>query len=179
MSRIDHKRGRMNADSATDKMLTAMRGYAENNGDWISYYRFNEAATITDPVYDEAIGDGMIYFAPVRVQCLHVSHIDGGNENSDKGFYYNDDLDASIAFDLFVEAGMTMADIQTGNYLKDRVQYDRKLFAVGQLSVQGQIQERDIVIGLSATQLKPDELVNDVMFAEWSSGGPNDVQGTE
>lgn len=179
MSRIDHKRGRLNADQATDKIFQAMRGYAENNGDWIWYYRFNEAATVMDPVYDEAIGDGMIYFEPVRVQCIHVNHVEGANEEGDTGFYYNDDLDASIAFDLFVQAGMTMADIQTGDYLKDRVGYDRKLFAVNQLAVQGQIQERDIIIGLSASQLKPDELVNDVQFAAWSQGGPNDVEGTE
>jgi hypothetical protein len=179
MARIDTKHGRQNNDQATDKILQAMRGYAENNGDWITYYRFNDAATVMDPVYDEAIGQGLVYSPPVRVQCVHVIHVEGGNENGDKGFYYNDDLDATIAFDLFLEAGMTMADIQTGNYDVDRLLYDRKLFRVTQLSVEGQIQERDIIIGLSATQLKPDELVNDVQFAAWSLGGPNDLQGTE
>lgn len=179
MSRIDHKRGRLNSDQATDKMFSAMRGYAENNGDWISYYRYNPAATQTDPVYGEAINGGLQFLPAVRVQCLHVNHIDGGPDNSDKGFYYNDELDAQIAFDLFLQAGMTMADIETGNYDKDRVLYDRKLFRVTQLSVEGQIQQRDIIVGLSASQLKPDELVNDTQFAEWSLGGPNDVQGTE
>lgn len=179
MTRIDHKRGRLNADQATDKMLSAMRGYAENNGDWIAYFRLNAEATVIDDVYDEAIGDGLVYFPPLRVQCLHVNHIDGANEDGDKGFYYNDDLDASIAFDLFIQAGMTKADIETGNYLKDRVLYDRKLFGVTSLSIEGQIQERDIVIGLSATQLKPDELIKDKQFAAWSLGGVNDVEGTE
>jgi len=179
MARIDRKRGRINVDQSTDKILQAMRGYAEVNGDWLTYMRYDDMATVTDDVYDEAIGNGLIYKPPVRIQCLHVTHVEGGNEDSDRGFYYNDDLDATIAFDLFLQAGMTMADIQTGNYLKDRVLYDRKLFAVKQLAVQGQVQQRDIVIGLSATQLKPDELVNDVLFADWSLGGPNDVQGTE
>lgn len=179
MARVDSKRGRFNNDQATDKILTAMRGYAENNGDWITYYRMNADATVMDPVYDEAVGQGLIYHPPVRVQCIHVIHVEGANENSDRGFYYNDDLDAKIAFDLFIQAGMTMADIATGNYLKDRVLYDRKLFRVTQLAVEGQIQERDIIIGLSATQLKPDELVNDVQFAAWSLGEANDVEGTE
>lgn len=179
MSRIDHKRGRLNADQATDRMFQAMRGYAENNGDWLWYYRYDDASTVMDDVYDEAIGDGLIFLAPVRIQCLHITHVEGGNEESERGFYYNDDLDASIAFDLFLQAGMTMADIQTGNYIKDRVVYDRKPFRVTQLAVEGQIQERDIVIGLSATQLKPDELVKDAQFAQWSLGGPNDVEGTE
>lgn len=179
MARVDRKRGRLNTDQATDSILHAMRGYAENQGDWITYYRFDASSTVMDPVYDEAIGQGLLYLPPVRVQCVHVIHVEGANENSDRGFYYNDDLDAKIAFDLFLEAGMTMADIQTGNYIKDRVLYDRKLFRVTQLAVEGQVQERDIIIGLSATQLKPDELVNDTQFADWSLGGPNDQQGTE
>jgi len=179
MARVDRKRGRFNADQATDSILHAMRGYAENQGDWITYYRLDPDATVMDAVYDEAIGQGLLYRPPVRMQCLHVIHVEGGNENSERGFYYNDDLDAKIAFDLFLQAGMSVADIATGNYLKDRVLYDRKLFRVTQLAVEGQIQERDIIIGLSATQLKPDELVNDTQFAAWASGGPNDAEGTE
>ena len=101
------------------------------------------------------------------MQCIHVIHVEGANENSDLGFYYNDDLDAKIAFDLFLQAGMKMADIETGNYMKDRVLYDRKLFRVTQFAIEGQVQQRDIVVGLAATQLKPDELVNDSMFAAW------------
>jgi hypothetical protein len=179
MARIDTKRGRQNPDQATDNILKAMRGYAENNGDWITYYRYDDNATMMDSVYDEAVDGGLQYSPPVRIQCLHVIHVEGGNEDSDRGFYYNDDLDAKIAFDLFLQAGMTIADIATGNYLKDRVLYDRKIFRVTQLAVEGQIQERDIIIGLSATQEKPDELVNDAQFAEWSLGGPNDQIGTE
>jgi hypothetical protein len=179
MARVDHKRGRLNTDQATDKILSAMRGYAENQGDWITYYRFDELSTIVDDVYDEAVGNGLIFHPPVRMQCLHVTHVEGGNENSDRGFYYNDDLDARIGFDLFLQAGMTLADIATGNYLKDRVLYDRKLFRVTQLAVEGQVQQRDMIVGLSATQLKPDELVNDVQFAVWSLGGANDIVGTE
>ena len=163
MARIDTKRGRNNADSATDKILQAMRGYAENNGDWITYYHYDADATVMDDVYDEAVGQGEIFLPPVRIQCLHVIHVEGANEDSDRGFYYNDDLDAKIAFDLFLQAGMTIADIADGQLTsRTRVLYDRKLFRVTQLAVEGQIQERDIIIGLSATQLKPDEIVNDV-----------------
>lgn len=179
MARIDRKRGRMNNDQATDRMFAAMRGYAENNGDWLTYFRYDDASTQMHPVWDEPVNGGLKFMPPVRFQCLHVTHIEGGNENSDRGFYYNDDLDATVAFDLFLQAGMSMADIQTGNYIKDRVLYDRKLFRVTQLAIEGQIQQRDIIVGLSATQLKPDELVLDTQFAAWSLGGPDDIQGTE
>ena len=118
MARVDSKHSpRFNNDQATDSILQGLRGYAENNGDWLSYYRFDPLATMMDDVYDEAVGGGLIYRPAVRLQCVHVTHVEGGNEDSDLGFYYNDDLDAVIAFDLFLQAGMTMADIATGNYI--------------------------------------------------------------
>jgi hypothetical protein len=180
MARIDGKRSaRFNVDEESNAILKAMEGYQYAQGDWLAYYRWDPAATIMDDVYDEAVGQGLIYKPPFQLPVLHVTHIEGANEYGDAGFYYNDDLDAQIAFDKFVQAGMSMADITTGAYIKDRVLYDRKIFRVTQLAIEGQVQQRDLVVGLSATMCKPDELVNDVVFALWSQGGQNDQEGTQ
>lgn len=167
MSRADWKRGRFNADYETDKMFQGLRGWRDVNGDWLNYYRFNEDAT-TKNFYGESTGSGRQYLAPVRVPCLHVTHLEGANDNARDGFYTNDDLDAIIAFDLFIQMGMSLADIETQRYLKDRVLYERKVFRVTQLAIRGQIQRRDTIVGLTATQCKPDELVDDAMFKQWS-----------
>ena len=180
MTKIDWKRSqRFNPDSETDKILAAMEGWQSSFGDQLAYYKYNDALTETDPVYDEAVGNGLMFDPPVMLPCMHVDHIEGANENAEYGFYYNDDLGAAIPFDKFIQVGLSLADIATGNYLKDRIVYDRKPFRVTQLSIRGQIQQRDIIIGLSATQLKPDELVNDVQFSQWSLGGIDDKLGTE
>lgn len=180
MARVDGKRsGRFNVDQESDAILKAMGGYQQAQGDWLAYYRWDPQATVMDDVYDEAVGAGLVYKPPLQLPVMHVTHVEGGNEYGEFGFYYNDDLDAKIAFDKFIQVGMSMADIQTGNYDKDRVMYDRKIFRVTQLSIEGQVQQRDLVVGLSATQCKPDELVNDTEYAQWSLGGPNDIQGTE
>jgi hypothetical protein len=170
MSRTDWKKGRFSADVDTDRTFKRMRGWRDVYGDWLDYYRLNEASTQIDPIYDEAVGEGRVYFPPVRLPCLHVTHIEGDNENTDMGFYYNDTLSASIAFDQFVGVGMDYADIQTGNYINDRVYYDQKIFRIMSLSIRGQIQQRDIIVGLDATQMKPDELVDDQLFKQWSQG---------
>lgn len=169
MGRLDWKRGRWSASQETDLIFKGMRGWRDTSGDWLDYYRLNEEATLLDPVYDEAVG-GRVYFPPVRVPCLHVQAIKGENENTDMGFYYNDLLSATIAFDQFTGVGMRHADIQTGNYLNDRVYYDQRIFRITQLEIRGQIQQRDIIVGLDATQLKPDELVDDPIFSQWSEG---------
>lgn len=177
MSRMDYKRGRWNPDSETDQILQAMRGWQSVDGDWIAYFRFDEAHSEIHPVYDEPTGDGLKWLAPVRVECMHVTHVQGSNEDSDRGFYYNDDLSATVAFDLFIQAGMTQADIDTGNYLKDRVIYDRKVFRIKTISIRGQMQQRDITVEITGTQAKPDELVWDQQFAQWAPGGAMTLQG--
>lgn len=169
MSRLDWKQGRWSADQETDRLLRGLRGWQDVNGDWLNYYRYDWENTQVDPVYGEAMGQGKLYKPAVRVPCLHVTHVDGGTGSNQFGWYQNDDLDATIAFDLFIQMGMTYADIQTQNYLRDRVYYDQKVFRVTNLAIRGQIQRRDTIVGLTATQCKPDELVDDAQFAQWSA----------
>lgn len=169
MSRMDWKKGRFNADSETDRMFRGLRGWRDSNGDWLDYFRYDSVNTQVDPVYGETMGSGRLYKAAVRLPCLHVTHLQGAREQAAYGFYSNDDLDATVAFDLFIQTGMTYVDIANQNYLKDRVYYDMKIFRITALSVRGQIQRRDTIVGITATQMKPDELVDDAQFAQWSA----------
>lgn len=169
MGRMDWKKGKNSPDRETDNIFRGLQGWQDVNGDWLDYYRYDEESTDIHPVYNEATGAGRIYKAPVRVPCLHITHLEGANQNTGYGFYTNDDLSATIAFDRFIQMGMTYADIETENYLRDRILYERKVFRVTQLSIRGQIQRRDILVGLTATQAKPDELVDDQLFAQWSA----------
>ena len=177
MSKLDYKRGRWNPDSETDEIFQAIRGWQSIDGDWVNYFRFDEAHSQIHPIYDEPTGSGLLWLVPVRVEALHVEHVEGSNENGDRGFYYNDDLDVTVPFDLFIQAGMSMADINTGNYLKDRVVYDRKVFRIKTIAIRGQMQQRDIIVGIEGTQLKPDELVWDGQFSDWAPGGAFTLQG--
>lgn len=175
IGRLDWKHGRhFNADSETDRIYQAMRGWRDVSGDWIDYYHYNEVATTVDPIYDEAVGQGRIYFPRVRVPVLHVVLQYGDNENTDIGFYFNNTLEIVCAFDQFVGVGMQYADVKAGNYLKDRLYYKQEVFRVTQVVPKGQIQQRPTLITISATQLKPDELVDDQLFSQWAgSSGPN------
>lgn len=168
MSRIDWKKGRWPATREVELVYEAMRGWRDVSGDWLDYYRFNPNSTQIDPIYDEATGQGRVYYPPVRVPSLHVVLIRGENENTDTGFYYNDTLSATIAFDQFVETGMDYADLLTGNFLKDRIYYNQKIFRVVQIQPEGKIQQRPTIVQIDATQLRPDELIDDQEFAQWS-----------
>lgn len=177
MSRMDYKRGRFNPDYETDKILGALAGWQVVDGDWADYFRFDPTRSEIDEVYDEPTGNGLVYFPPVRIEALHVEHVEGANEDSENGFYFNDDAALIVAFDKVLQAGMDYADIMTGNYLKDRMVYDRKVFRIRQISIRGQMQRRDIIVAISATQVKPDELVWDVQFKDWAPGGAYTTNG--
>ena len=113
-------------------------------------------------------GSWLVYDPPVRLPCTHVQHVRGSNENGMYGFYFNDDLQALVPYDLFTKSGMTYADIETGNYMRDRVVFDRWVFRVVQILMQGKIQERVILVTINCTQLKPDELTDAPIFSRWS-----------
>lgn len=175
MSRLDFKHGRFNSDFETNRVFVAMEGWRKSYGDVLRYYRYDGIASEKDPVYDEAVGVGRVYNSPIAVPCQHITHVQGENEYGEYGMYHNDTLTAFISFAAFTGVGLTYADIETGNYLDDRVEYDRKIFRVAQIQTRGQIQQRDILVMLRATQLKADELVDDPTFANWSLGGPFDL----
>lgn len=156
------------ADVETDRIYTAMKGWRDVSGDWVDYYRFNPSSTIVDSIYDEATGQGRLYFSPVRIPVLHVVIIPGENQNTDSGFYYNDTLTVICAFDQFTRTGMDYADVLQGNFLKDRIYYNQKVFRTLSMTPRGKIQQRPTMIRIECTQLKPDELIDDVQFMPWS-----------
>jgi hypothetical protein len=168
MSKLDWKHGRWGPDAETDLIFKAMRGWADRSGDWIDYYRFSSQYTSVDPVYDEASGEGRIYSPRVRIKTLHNTLIFGENQNTDMGFYFNDSLETIIAFDQFANVVMSYPDILASDFTKDRIYYNQKVFRVLSVNPRGKIQQRPTIIHISSTQLKPDELVDDQIFAQWS-----------
>lgn len=173
MARADWHRGRWNADNETDRIFQGMRGWRDTFGDWLDYLHLNQDASDVDPVYDEVGIGGFVYYPPVRLPVLHVTHSQGENENGPIGFYFNDAIEAIVPFDLFIQSGMNLADIETGNFLKDRAIYRRKIFRVTSITIRGQIQERPTVVVLEATQLKPDELIDSPQLAQYSESIQN------
>jgi hypothetical protein len=168
VSRLDAKRGKWSADTETDQIYMALEGWRQVSGDWVDYYRFNAPATEIDNIYDEATGQGRLYFPRVRIPVLHATIVAGENENTDMGFYFNDTLVILCAFDQFTKTGMDFADVLQGNYLKDRIYYNQKVFRTLMMNPSGKIQERPTMIRIEATQMKPDELVDDTAFMPWS-----------
>lgn len=168
MSRLDFKRGRFSPDLETNEIEEGLRGYQTGYGDQIDYYRFLRESSTMHDIYDEGTEGGRVYNGPVVLPVLQVIHEEAGDEDNDTGFYYNDDLHVTLSFNTFKRAGFPHPDLTTQDYLRDRIVYDDKVFRVMKINVLGQIQRRDIVVSIEATQVRGDELVNDAQFARYS-----------
>lgn len=175
MGRIGWKGGRFSVDFETSEIYRGLRDWQRWTGDQIYYYRFAYDQSNTDPVYGEATGPlGRVYFGPNNIPALHVVHIEGDNDNTLHGFYFNDRAHVTLSFDQLKRLGLDKMDLNTQNYLKDRFVYDTKVFRVTSVQILGQLQQKDIIVSIDATQVKPDEMVNDVQFAQYAT--PHDTQ---
>lgn len=169
MSRLDWHQGRFTADAETNRIFAGMAGWQYNFGDYITYYHLNQAATLSDDVYDEVTGDGREYYPPKRVPALHVIHVRGENDWGGQGYYTDDDMIAYISYDQFSQTGLLIADIDTNNYEMDRVVYQDKVFRIMSMAIRGQIgiHERPTLVTITGKQLKPDQMTDDATFSQY------------
>jgi hypothetical protein len=169
VSRLDWKtHGRFNANYETTDIMGVLRGRQNEVGERVEYYRFSHTDPAGDDLYDEGAGLGKIFTGPFRVPALHVIHNQGPTDDTTQGLYTVDNLHVTASFDSLRRMGFTDQDIDHGKYLTDRIVYDNSVFRVTSISVLGQIQSRDIIVGMECVQVKPDELVNDAQFSRYS-----------
>ena len=169
MGRLDWKRGRFDSDYETNEIHGGLRGHQNSQvGDEIRYYRFERELSQVHDIYDEGTGAGRVYRPYVDVPVLHVTHDEGRVLDRDGlGFYFNDNLYVTASYDQFTRTGLTEADLKHETYLKDRIAYDGRLFRITNMHILGQIQQRDLIVSIEATHIKPDELVSDPQFRDF------------
>lgn len=170
MSRLDWKRGRFDVDYDVTEQQYALRGRADEVGQEVQWYRFDPAASVMDDLFDEGTDGGRAYLGPIRVPMLHVTHIVGANLDVEAtGFYTQDELAATASFQQMAQIlGLTDNAEDNRVFLRDRIVYDDLVFRVMQVEILGQVKNRDVIASIHASQIKRDELVNDVQFARWA-----------
>lgn len=164
MGRLDFGAGRFDTDFETNEIHRSLRGWQSEFGDRVLYYRFWGEESEVHDIWDEAAGRGRVWHPASEVEVLHVTHIEGGNQDRPQGQYYNDSLYLTASWEQLKRLGMTEMDLQHQSYLRDRIVYDYRVFRVTRLQVMGQIQQRDVIVSIEGTQVKPDEMINDEQF---------------
>lgn len=167
-SRLDWKNGRFNRNLETTLIHRGLRGWQRQIGDSVVWWRFDYEESQINDIYDEGDGVGRVFYGPWTIPTIHCEHIEGGNgEPRDEGLYQVDQLNVIASYRQIQQCGLTYMDLQTGNYQRDRLAYDNKLFTVQECLVLGQVVRRDIIVSITAIQIKNDELVDDPQFAQY------------
>lgn len=170
MSRIGWGAGRFSVDFETQEIYKGLRDWQRQTGDQAEYFRFAYDQSNKDPVYGEATGPGgRVFFGPLLIPALHVVHTESAVEEMPEGFTYHDKVHVTASFDMLKKVGLDKQDIETQNYLKDRIIYDGKVFRVYNVQILGQIQQKDIIVTFDGTQLRPEDMMNDIQFAQYAT----------
>lgn len=139
------------------------------------WYRFDARDTRIDPVYD--VGDyesGRIWQPPVTLRVLRASIEQGQQFHNDRGFYPVDNLYLIVNYSEFVLKLPNMTMTPDG-YLRDRIVFRDEVFHPTSINPRTYLKGRTVTSIVQATQVKPDEMVNDPQF-NWKGG--TDITGT-
>lgn len=169
MGRLDFESGRFSADYETNEIARTLRGWQTEFGDNVLYYRYWGDQSEVHDIWDEATGVGRVWHPPHEIEVLHVTRIEGAAEDREHGLYYNDSIYVTASFRVLSRLGMTELDLQHQTYLRDRLVYDFRVFRVSRMQITGQIQKRDLIVSIEGSQVKPDEMLNDVGFEAFAN----------
>lgn len=166
-NRMAIKSGRFGVDWETNEIHAAITARQLEVGTTIDYYRFDRVDSQVDDIYDEGYGVGKIYQEPYPLSVLHVNRTEGPQEQRPEGFYLNDQIHVAAGYDQVRRMGLARLDIEHQDYLRDRFVYDNRVFRVTRMNITGQVQDRDIVVGIDGTEVRADEMINDQQFAKF------------
>ena len=131
---------------------------------WLDWYRYDHNDTAIDPVYD--VGDydgGRIWTGPTRLRVMRMSVRQGQLFPNERGFYVIDDMEFIVNESEF---RTKMPDVAYGPdpYLRDRIYWRGKVFHPTLVNPRAHIWNTAVTVVIRATQVNPEELVNDPQF---------------
>lgn len=165
MSRVKGKF--FNNDFDLKRMDRDIRQEQEGHGTTVDWYFYLGA--VVDPTYDEG---GRRWRGPVPMPVVSAVPAQGANVPSDSGRFVTDTIELRMSYRQITGRGIG-PDISSDfeNHYADRFVFRGHVYSVTAIRIDGHFdpQARDVMVRIDAGQLRPDELVNDVDFAEYAA----------
>lgn len=131
-------------------------------GQEVFWYLFDEGASQVDPVYDVGASDGgRVWKKPFRMPVINAYIFQNELYQNDRGFYQVDTLRLFINYDD-VNRLIPTLDSQPDVHLKDRVEFRGQMYAPNRVFPKGQINLEYMALTVDMTQVKDEEMVNDI-----------------
>lgn len=133
----------------------------DGQNDWgtkVRWYRFDTETTVVDDVYDQ--GAPRAYSSPFEVPVLWAVRTEGRSVPNNEGLQSYDALELavrkSVLRDDFRWPLHTRADAES--FLRDRIEYEGRVFAINVFDIQGQLQDSDVIIGVGGREIQSYDL---------------------
>jgi hypothetical protein len=135
-------------------------------GQFVDWLIFDPALSESDAIYDVgSVGTGRQWKRTIRVPAFGAFITQGPSIPNDRGFYNVDSLRVSMAADKLIRAVPDLIS-QPDRHIRDRIAYRGNLFVPNTMFLKGLLNNRFTVISVDASQVNPDESVNDLQFTQ-------------
>lgn len=152
-----------------DKEMVRFQGHVGTEVLWFAFDKETTDVDNVDNVYDEESSTiDLAWHEPFPVPVMQAVRTEGPEATSDTGFYSLDSIHLTVAYDQARKYGLLDLELKSANRLHDRFVYDNVVFGVDNIQVRGQLQDRDLIVGITGTEIAPEELRNSVDFERWA-----------
>lgn len=154
-------------------------------GTTVDWYFYDPVHSTFDDVYDEgqdlAGTGGRRWRGPVTLPVLSANRTEGTKVTTDDGMYVLDTIDLRMGYEQARRVGLVpeISQNQETHY-SDRFIYDNLVWGIRDIQIRGQFEPsgRDMMVRVLGVRLRPDELVNDVDFVEYSASAASTTTET-
>lgn len=138
-------------------------------GQYVNWWRWDSVHTSVDNVYDVgSITSGRTWKTPIVIPCVNAVIYQGVTLQDERGFYNTDVLRMTINMEDVERLLPTMPD-SPDSFLRDRIVYRNEVFRPTHFYPRGLITDKYTLFTLDASQINPEEMVNDRQFTAYSN----------
>jgi hypothetical protein len=148
--------------SAYNGMLLAQL----DQGQWCHWFRYNQAASTSHPVYDT--GPQRVWYPPITLPIWLGEYQRAGRNFDDDGLYLVDRVHVICSYDAFFHTTMLDPDPWGNDHLRDRVAFDGHIFKVDTFLPRGRVASYFLTISIDLTEVAQSEMAEDGTIAQFT-----------
>ncbi|CAB4152978.1 hypothetical protein UFOVP621_37 [uncultured Caudovirales phage] len=138
-------------------------------GQVVDWWLWDPTDTEIDDVYDVgSVDGGRLWYPPFELPCVNAVIFQGVSMQNERGFYNTDVLRVTINMED-VEKLMPNLPTSTDSFLRDRIVYRGEVFRPTHFYPRGLMKGKYTLFTVDASQVNPEELINDSQFSDYAS----------
>lgn len=138
-------------------------------GQSVEWWRWDSQATSVDSVYDVGSATvGRKWKTGFEVPAINATIYQGVTLQDDRGFYNTDVLRVTLNMEDVERLLPTLPD-STDDFLRDRIVFRGEVFRPTHFYPRGLITDKYTLFTFDASQINPEEMVNDRQFSAYSA----------